>query len=89
MLRADALPPSSPRSYIIPFEKQHAPDLMYDVGVMPSRGTARTAAVRAAISAVAVVVTARGVKRASKSIFPLSEERRVREPSERRGRGDN
>ena len=80
MLRADALP----RSYIIPFEKQHAPDLMYDVGVMPSRGTAaraRTAAVRAAISAVAAVVTARGVKRASKSIFPLSEERRVREPS--------
>ena len=49
MLRADALPPSSPRSYIIPFEKQHAPDLMYDVGVMPSRGTAaqaRTAAVQ-------------------------------------------
>ena len=74
MLRADALPPSSPRSYIIPFEKQHAPDLMYDVGVMPSRGTA--------ISAVAAAaVTARGVKRASKSIFPLSEERRVKEPS--------
>ena len=37
---------------------------------------------RAAISAVAAAaVTARGVKRASKSIFPLSEERRVREPS--------
>ena len=75
MLRADALPPSSPRSYIIPFEKQHAPDLMYDVGVMPSRGTAISAVAAAAVTA------ARGVKRASKSIFPLSEERRVREPS--------
>ena len=64
-------------SYIIPFAKQHAPNLMYDVGVMPSRGSAINAA------------TARGVKRASKSIFPLSEKRRGKEGRKEPRRGDN
>ena len=84
LLHADARPPSPPprprslaRSYIIPFAKQHAPHLMYDVGVMPSRGSAINAA------------TARGVKRASKSIFPLSEKRRGKEGRKEPRRGDN
>ena len=69
-LHADTEPsPPSPRSYIIPFAKQHAPKLMYEAGVMPSRGSA-------------AVTAARGVKRATKSIYPLSEKRRGRETKE-------